>query len=205
VLPDQPAGAIEARVAGPVPVLDGFDADDGATFVPSSVTTVAAFDRWVSSVFTGAAPAVERHYPVPAGAGRAVVRAVAAEVVTDAGFACPAVNLEQLLATRQPGRVWGYVFADPRATPAGDVHGSELGYLFGARGAPVPDGAAPLVAAMDAAWGAMLRSGDPSPAWPASTPSGSVVERLAPPAPSPEADEAVDHSCSFWSADGGGR
>ncbi len=128
-------------------------------------------------------------------------------VVSDANFACPALQVDRWTSAYAP--TFGYEFDDANAPerfaaiPAA-THSSEIQYIFDQPNTPLPGGFTPdqqaLAANMRAAWTSFAASGDPStPAlpWP-SFGDGEQVMSLIPPQPQLEAGFADTHHCSFW-------
>jgi para-nitrobenzyl esterase len=135
-------------------------------------------------------------------------------LVSDANFACPALQVDHWTAQRVP--TFAYEFNDdnapqPYAKPGSftvATHESELSYLFDLPNAPAPatlnlDQQA-LAASMRAAWVNFAGSGNPASAavpWPAFSGAGSAqMLSLMPPQPQIETDFASRHNCAFWAA-----
>jgi para-nitrobenzyl esterase len=131
-------------------------------------------------------------------------------VVSDANFACPALQVDRWTSAYAP--TFGYEFDDsgapqrfaPPPFPPAATHSSEIQYIFDQPNAPYPgrftaDQQA-LAASMQSAWANFAASGDPSTAalpWP-SFGDGEQVMSLIPPQPRLEAGFADTHHCSFW-------
>jgi para-nitrobenzyl esterase len=134
-------------------------------------------------------------------------------LVSDASFACPALQVDRWTAARVP--TYAYQFNDDHApvniAPAGalpplSTHGTELPYLFDQPNAPYPATLSAsqqaLAASMRAAWASFAATGNPSTralAWPP-VGNGTQVMSLVPPHPQLETDFAAAHHCSFWAA-----
>lgn len=181
-----------------VPLLEGTDLDEGASFVPAGVVDAASYRAWLAATFGALAGRVAAAYPLPPAAGAAAVRAVAVRVDTDAGLACPAVALAAALAARPSAGAWGYELTDRRLTGAAS-HGIELRYLFGpAGGAGLPAAVRPLAAVVVVAWADMAARGAPPAGWPPL--ATGLVERLGAAGAAPAAGYAAGHRCGVWAA-----
>jgi para-nitrobenzyl esterase len=209
-----------------VPILNGITHDEEMIFVDglgiavSSGTDVSVPERPVNpanyqaniasvlGVSDACAAAIAGEYPPGASADLAF-----STLVSDANFACPALQLDRGTASRVP--TYAYQFNDdhapvniakPGALPPIATHGTELPYLFDQPNAPFPAtltaAQQALAASMGAAWANFAASGDPSSRalpWP-SFGDGARVMSLVPPQPQVETDFAAAHHCSFWSA-----
>jgi para-nitrobenzyl esterase len=131
-------------------------------------------------------------------------------VVSDANFACPALQVDRWTSRRVP--TFAYQFNDDSAPPlfTGSgfwpfaTHSSEIQYLLDQPNAPYPATLNPtqerLAHTMRSAWAKFAAKGDPSTAalpWP-SINSGPRVMSLTTPQPQIETTFATDHHCSFW-------
>lgn len=172
VLAEAPAAAVAAGRALGVPWMVGANADEGTVFLSpqQKAMTAAQYEAAVRAVFGTAAGQVLALYP--AGDYGSPGLALAA-VTGDAGFVCPARRMARAHAAR--GRAawlyhFTYVSAVGRQLGLGAFHGSEIPLVFGAGGGGVGMPAArALGEAMQAAWGAFARTGDPATAelaWP---------------------------------------
>jgi para-nitrobenzyl esterase len=133
-------------------------------------------------------------------------------LVSDANFACPALQVDRWTARRAP--TFGYQFNDDSAPPlfAGPgfppiaTHSSEIQYLFDQPNAPF---AAPLnptqeklAIAMRAAWTSFAARGNPSTRavhWPRIGRRARMVSLVAP-RPQIERHYGAIHHCAFWAA-----
>jgi para-nitrobenzyl esterase len=178
--------------------------------VPSPVTPqnyisdIAA----VLGVSSARAHAIAAEYP-PAAYGAPVL--ALSTLLSDANFACPALQVDRLTSRRVP--TFGYQFNDDNApqrfTPPGVLppiatHGSELPYLFGQPNLPFPGTftAAQRVLAshMRAAWASFAARDNPSARgvrWPSFRRSARMLS-LVPPRPQVMRNYAADHHCAFW-------
>jgi para-nitrobenzyl esterase len=134
-------------------------------------------------------------------------------LVSDANFACPALQVDRWTSTHVP--TFGYQFNDdtapqryapPGALPPIATHSSELQYLFDLPNTPVPAtlnaGQEALAVSMRTAWANFGASGDPSSAalgWPSFNGGGQVLS-LVQPQSQVDTDNAARHHCAFWSA-----
>jgi len=131
-------------------------------------------------------------------------------LVSDANFACPALQVDRWTSPRVP--TFAYEFDDGTAPPifAGPgfppiaTHSSEIQYLFdqpNARFATALDATQEtLAASMRTAWANFAASGDPTAAavpWPSFN-TGSSVLSLESPQPQVETTFASAHHCAFW-------
>jgi para-nitrobenzyl esterase len=206
-----------------VPVLNGINHNEelifvaglhvavsGGMFVPAPTPTPANYRSVIASVLgvsATRAAAVAAKYPLTA--YPAPVLALST-LVSDANFACPALQVDRWTARRAP--TFGYQFNDDSAPPlfAGPgfppiaTHASEIQYLFDQPNAPF---AAPLnptqeklAVAMRAAWANFAARGNPSTRavhWPRIGNRARMLS-LVPPRPQVERGYAAIHHCAFW-------
>ena len=155
------------------------------------------------------ATAIANEYPLSAYPSAVVAFSL---LVSDASFACPALQVDRWTAARGLP-TYAYQFNDDNA-PVNIVgkslglatHGTELPYLFDQPNAPFPAVLAAdqqaLAAKMRAAWANFAASGNPSSRalpWPSFS-DGAKVLSLVPPQPQVETDFAAAHHCAFWAA-----
>ena len=141
------------------------------------------------------------------------IAAVRWPLVSDANFACPALQVDRWTSERGV-RTFAYQFNDDNAPsrfagpalPPIATHSSEYQYLFDLPNAPFPGTLNPdqqtLAATMRAAWTSFAATGNPSTAvlnWPSIGFGGSVMS-LVPPQPMIETDFSAIHHCAFWDA-----
>jgi para-nitrobenzyl esterase len=208
-----------------VPVLNGVNHDEelifvaglhlavsGGRFVSAPEPNAANYESVIASVLgvsATRASAIAAQYPLAA--YPAPVFALST-LVSDANFACPALQVDRWTSERVP--TFAYQFNDDSAPPlfAGPgfppiaTHSSEIQYLFDQPNAPFPATLNPtqeaLAAKMRAAWANFAAHGDPASAavpWPSFN-AGSHVLSLAPPQPQVDTGFAATHHCSFWAA-----
>jgi para-nitrobenzyl esterase len=180
-------------------------------FVLAPEPTAATYESVIASVLgvSGTrASAIATEYPLAA--YPAPVLALAT-LVSDANFACPALQVDRWAAARVPTFAYQFnddtapqIFAGPGLPPIA-THSSEIQYLFdqpNARfAAPLNSTQEALAASMRTAWADFAANGDPSSAavpWPSFN-TGSVLS-LATPQPQVETSFATTHHCSFWAA-----
>jgi para-nitrobenzyl esterase len=208
-----------------VPVLNGTNHDEerlfvealhvtvsGGTFVPippGPVTTdnYQADIAAVLGVSADRAAAIAAEYPPGASPDTAL-----STLVSDANFACPALQVDQWTAQRVP--TFAYEFNDDNApqpyTPPTFItvatHESEIPYLFDLPNAPFHGMFSPdqqtLAASMRAAWATFAATGNPATTavpWPAFGDSAQMLS-LVPPQPQLETDFAARHHCALWAA-----
>src|SRR6185437_4400569 len=165
----------------------------GGMFVPAPEPTAVNYRSVIASVLgvsASRATAIAAKYPL--GAYPAPVIALST-LVSDANFACPALQVDRWTARRAP--TFGYQFNDDSAPPlfAGPgfppiaTHSSEIQYLFDQPNAPF---AAPLdavqetlAASMRRAWANFAANGDPTAAavpWPSFNTSSDVLSLVSP-------------------------
>jgi para-nitrobenzyl esterase len=204
-----------------VPILDGFNHDEeliftaalgtavsGGTFVGVPISRPVTPEGYVpdiAAVFgvsATRAATIAAQYPLAAYPSPDVAFET---LVSDANFACPALQVDRWTARRTP--TFAYQFDDINAPgrfapfPAA-THSSELQYLFAHHPNPgtlSPDQQA-LAASMRAAWASFAAGGDPSTAalrWPTFA-GGQNVMSLVAPLPHIRTDSAAAHHCSFW-------
>jgi para-nitrobenzyl esterase len=209
-----------------VPVINGITHDEELIFVAglsltvSRGTNIPLASSPVSSanyqadiaqalgVPTGRAAAIANEYPLSA-----YPSAVAAFslLVSDASFACPALQVDRWTAARGVP-TYAYQFNDDNA-PVNIVgkslglatHGTELPYLFDQPNAPFPamlnPGQQALAASMRADWASFAGTGNPPTRalpWPSF--NGTRVLSLVPLQSQVTTDFATAHHCSFWAA-----
>ena len=128
-------------------------------------------------------------------------------VVSDANFACPALQVDRWTSAYAP--TFGYEFDDANAPERfapipGATHSSEIQYIFDQPNTPLPGGFTPdqqaLATTMRAAWASFAANGDPSTpalAWPSFN-QGEQVMSLVPPEPEVWRGFADVHHCYFW-------
>jgi para-nitrobenzyl esterase len=220
VLRESIGTALAAGRFARVPILNGFNHDEeliftaavgvavsGGTFVgvpvnrpvtPEGYTTDIASVLGVSDAQAGV---IAARYPLGAYPSADVAFET---LVSDANFACPALQVDRWTARRVP--TFAYQFDDlsapgrfapfPSAT-----HSSELQYLFDQPNDPIPgtlnaDQQA-LAASMRAAWVSFAAHGAPA-GWPRFD-RGAQVMSLVAPQPRVASGSADAHHCAFWS------
>ena len=227
VLTQPIAAALAAGRFAHVPVLNGTNHDEERLFVKGLMLTVSGGtfvpipdepinpDNYqaniaaVLGVSAGRAAAIAAEYPP---APYPMTDATLSTLVSDANFACPALQVDQWTSARVP--TYAYEFNDDNApqpyTPPGFItvatHESELPYLFNLPNAPYHPAFSPgqqtLAASMQAAWVNFAATGSPATAalpWPAFGSSAQMLS-LVPPQPQLETDFATRHHCAFWAA-----
>jgi len=156
------------------------------------------------------AAAIAAEYPLSAYPSPDVALSL---LVSDASFACPALQVDRWTAARVP--TYAYQFNDDHAPvniapaealPALSTHGTELPYLFTQPNAPYPAvltaSQQALAASMRADWASFAASGNPSTGtlpWPSFGGTPNVLS-LVPASSTVETDFAAAHHCSFWAA-----
>ena len=154
------------------------------------------------------AAAIAAEYPLSAYPSPLVAFSL---LVSDASFACPALQVDRWTAARGVP-TYAYQFNDDNA-PVNIVgaslglatHGTELPYLFDQPNAPYPAMLNPdqqaLAASMRTDWASFAGTGNPSSRalpWPSF--NGTRVLSLVPLQSQVTTDFAAAHHCSFWAA-----
>jgi para-nitrobenzyl esterase len=208
-----------------VPVLNGINHDEerlfvsalgvavsGGSFVPvPKPVTAQTYRRAIGAVLgvpAGRARAIAATYPLRAYSSP---EAALSTLVSDANFACPALQVDRWTSRRVP--TFGYQFNDdnapmrfapPGAVPPVATHSSEIQYLLDEPNAPVPGtlnaSQRALATRMRKAWASFAAHGDPSTGalrWPAFGDGGRMLS-LVPPRPHLKLDYPAHHHCAFW-------
>jgi para-nitrobenzyl esterase len=224
----QPIGAALARGQfARVPVINGITHDEELVFVDGQGVTVSqgtniplagdptkaanyqANIAQALGVTSARAAAIANEYPLGAYPSPDVALSL---LVSDASFACPALQVDHWTAARGVP-AYAYQFNDDTAplnitgTVLGlSTHGTELPYLFDQPNAlhPVTLNAdqESLAASMRTAWTSFAASGNPSTPglpWPSIGPGARVLS-LVPHQSQVTTDFATAHHCSFWAA-----
>ena len=150
------------------------------------------------------AAAIAAEYPLSAYPNSVVAFSL---LVSDASFACPALQVDRQTAARGVP-VYAYQFNDDNAPVLGKslglaTHGAELAYLFDLPATPVvltADQQA-LAASMRTDWARFAGTGNPSSRalpWPSF--NGTRVLSLVPLHSQVTTDFATAHHCAFWAA-----
>jgi para-nitrobenzyl esterase len=230
VLTEPIAAALAAGRFARVPILNGITHDEeqifiaaagaavsGGTFVPTpdhGQTTATGYLSDIESVLgvrPGRAAVIAAEYPLSAYSSS---QAALTTLVSDANFACPALQVDRWTAWRVPTFAYQFNddnapqrFAPPSLVGPVATHGSELQYLFGLPNAPIPGpldaDQERLAASMRGAWASFAATGNPSTPtlrWPAFTHTAAVTS-LVPPSPQIGGDSRVDHHCTFWATE----
>jgi para-nitrobenzyl esterase len=222
VLP-QPIGTALARGQfARVPVINGITHDEELLFVDGlkltvsqgtniplaapldgSETTYEADIAQALGVSPARAAAIAAVYPLSANPTRP--DEVFGLAVSDASFACPALQVDRQTAARGVP-TYAYQFNDDAAPGFGlgqATHGAELPYLFDLPNSPVVlnAGQQALAASMRTDWASFAGTGNPSSRalpWPSF--NGTRVLSLVPLQSQVTTDFATAHHCSFWAA-----
>jgi para-nitrobenzyl esterase len=224
VLTESVGSALEHGRFARVPILNGSNHDEEATFLASQLAvsggsfvqvgqvTPENYREKIASTLAvpdARAAAIAAEYPLD---GYASPTAAFSALVGDANFAATAYRLDKWAATRVP--TFAYEFNDdaaptrfpPVLEPSVATHGSELAYLFDLPDALVQEPFSPqqekLADTMRAAWVNFAANGNPSSAalrWPAFN-NGQRVMSLQTPQPQVDTGFAARHHVSFWSA-----
>ena len=225
----EPIGtALAAGRFAHVPVINGINTDEELIFVAGLHLAVSngtfvqvpqpvnesTYDSVIASVLgvsAARAAAIAAEYP-PAAYGSAL--GALTFLVSDANFACPALQVDQWTSSRVP--TFAYQFDDGTAPqrfappdsglPPIATHSSEIQYLFDQPNTPVPatlDAAQQQLAnTMRNAWVTFAADGNPSSnavPWPSFNTASQVLS-LASPTPQIESTFAAQHHCNFWAA-----
>ena len=229
----QPIGTALARGQfARVPVINGITHDEELLFVaglgitvsqgtniplagdPNDPANYQANIAQALGVTDTRAAAIANEYPLSAYPNPVVAFSL---LVSDASFACPALQVDRWTAARGVP-TYAYQFNDDNAPlnilPPDkqhlglSTHGTELPYLFDQPNAPfpvtrtlTPDQQA-LAASMRTDWASFAASGNPSSRalpWPSF--NGTRVLSLVPLQSQVTTDFAAAHHCSFWATD----
>jgi para-nitrobenzyl esterase len=219
----QPIGTALARGQfARVPVINGITHDEELLFVDGlkltvsqgtniplaapldgSETTYEADIAQALGVSPARAAAIAAVYPLSANPTRP--DEVFGLAVSDASFACPALQVDRQTAARGVP-TYAYQFNDDAAPGFGlgqATHGAELPYLFDLPNSPVVlnAGQQALAASMRTDWASFAGTGNPSSQalpWPSF--DGARVLSLVPLQSQVTTDFATAHHCSFWAA-----
>ena len=226
VLTESIGTALAAGRFARVPILNGINHDEqflfvaglglavsNGTFVLVPAVSAANYQSVIATVLgvpVQRAAAIAAEYPLSAYPAPVVAFST---LVSDASFACPALQVDRWTSTRVP--TFAYQFNDDtaphRLTPPGAfppiaTHGSELQYLFDMPNLPFPGtlnaDQQTLADSMRTAWVNFAENGNPSSAavpWPSFNSSARVLS-LELPRPQVETNFASKHHCSFWAA-----
>ena len=223
----QPIGTALARGQfARVPVTNGITHDEELLFVAGLGITVSqgtniplagpaadpanyqANIAQALGVSAARATAIAAEYPLSAYPSPLVAFSL---LVSDASFACPALQVDRWTAARGVP-TYAYQFNDDNA-PVNIVgaslglstHGTELPYLFDQPNAPFPatlnSDQQALAASMRTDWASFAATGNPSSRalpWPSF--NGTRVLSLVPSQSQVTTDFAAAHHCSFWAA-----
>jgi para-nitrobenzyl esterase len=218
--------ALAQRQFARVPVINGITHDeellfvDGVGITVSQGTDIPLAESPVSpanyqaniaqalGVSADRAAAIAAEYPVSAYPTRPDV--ALSILVSDASFACPALQVDRWTAARVP--TYAYQFNDDEA-PVNILgfslglatHGAELPYLFDQPNPPFPATLGPdqqaLAASMRTDWARFALTGNPSTRpLPWRSFNGTKVLSLVPSQSQVTTDFAAAHHCSFWAA-----
>ncbi|NJP91319.1 carboxylesterase family protein [Nonomuraea sp. FMUSA5-5] len=220
-LPESPDTAVRAGRFQRVPLMIGYNRDEGRTFFQGNRGwTRERYEEWVRTVFGDRAAAVLERYPWPARSDAFTPAYLTGAIATDAGLfagigGCPALRLARDLSAYTT--VYGYRFdhrTGPGLTPepAGYVwgagHAAELAYLW-----PSFDNGTPIAPTFDAGerrlardmvhyWGGFTRTGQPyargSARWPRLGDAVMSLRAAGRSTPVPEATMAAEHQCDLW-------
>ena len=223
VLTESVGSAIANGRFARVPILNGSNHDEEATFVASQLAVSGGAFTFVGEVTAenyqekiaatlgvpeARAAAIMAEYPLD---DYASPKAAFSTLVGDANFASTAFQLDRWTADRVP--TFAYEFNDdaaptrfpPALDPRVATHGSELAYLFDLPDALVQEPFSPeqeqLADTMRTAWVNFAATGNPSSAtlhWPAFGSAGRVMS-LETPSARVDSGFASRHHVSFWS------
>jgi para-nitrobenzyl esterase len=209
-----------------VPILNGINHDEeflfvaglglavsNGTFVQVPALSADSYESVIATVLgvpAERAAAIAAEYPL---AAYPVPVLAFSTLVSDANFACPALQVDRWTSAYVP--TFGYQFNDdsapqryapPGALPPIATHSSELQYVFDLPNTPVPAtlnaGQEALAISMRTAWANFAAKGDPSSAamgWPPFNDGGQVLSLMQPQS-QVDTDNATRHHCAFWSA-----
>lgn len=135
VLPREPYAVFAAGEQHPMPVLLGWNADEGSSFLGGKTVTAATFVSGIKRDFGQLPPTLLAAYPATTDAQ---ARASRADLERDLRFGYDTWTWARLQAKSGRGKVFAYHFAhrppyptESRFADWGAGHGTELPYVFG--------------------------------------------------------------------------
>ncbi|QRV89870.1 carbohydrate esterase family 10 protein [Ceratobasidium sp. AG-Ba] len=201
-----------------VPILTGFNSDEGNGFVPQNLNTTAQFNAFFKNlaplISASQLATVDKLYPDPNIAGspyaNSIISAQFSRVAAAYGdFAYIAqVQANAIYATTKHVPVWKYHFA--HLTPGADAylgvyHASELSFVNGAIVPKDPGEVADQSRIMTAYWGSFIASGNPNthrnrsaPAWPVYDLNNETQLRFSNGSAFVEPDNIRRNATDFW-------
>ena len=224
VLTESIGRALAAGHFAHVPILNGLNHNEewifvaglglavsGGMFVPAPTPTPDTYESVIASVLgvsATRASAIASEYPLAAYPAPVVAFST---LLSDANFACPALQVDQWTAARVPTFAYEFdddtapqIFAGPKLPPIA-THTSEIQYLFDQPNAPFATPLNPtqeaLAATMRLAWANFAAAGDPASRalpWPTFNTASDVMSLTTP--AQVETSFAATHHCSFWAA-----
>jgi para-nitrobenzyl esterase len=228
VLEESIGTALAAGRFARVPLMNGVNHDENRLFVMlgapviggrnilvSTPTTAAEYEPRIATAFAASperAAAIAAEYPIADYADPATAFST---LVSDAGFVCPALQVDRWTSTRVQTFAYQldddaapHRFTPPGFVPAVATHADELQYLFDLPSAPVPRPLSAdqenLAAKMRAAWARFAATGHPGSSagvrWPAIGAFDEPVLSLLAPQPRVDTAFALTHHCAFWAA-----
>ena len=186
VLPGDQYDLYKAGRLNDTPVLIGWNADEGALFVPT-----AAQNSYLASIHSGYGDYADKILSVyPADSDAAALRS-ARDIARDTLFGWNTWSWARLQSQAGKGKVFVYYFSHrppypdtPQFKDWGASHGSELSYVFGNFSSTMSPTAADKAMAeqVSSYWVNFAKTGDPNgsglPAWPAFTDADQQVMNL---------------------------
>jgi para-nitrobenzyl esterase len=225
VLRESVGSALAAGRFARVPVINGINQDEellfvlglgvavsNGSFVLAPTPTPETYESVIASVLgvsAARASEVAAEYPL---AAYPIPQFALSAVVSDANFACTALQVDQWTSRKVP--TYAYEFDDGTAPPlfAGPgfppiaTHSSEIQYLFEQPNAPYATPLNPtqeaLAAKMRAAWVKFAATGHPGSSavpWPSFNTTSAVLS-FASPQPQLDTGFSARHHCGFWAA-----
>lgn len=204
VLREPPLAALQAGRINRVPVIQGANRHEGRFFISRGLTE-AGYHQTVFGIAAATgkpADQIRARYPLSASPFE-----VTSALYGDAAFACTAEATSRIFA--RSVRTYAYEFADPGASPMGEMHTAELKYLVnlnlggsivGPSSLSAPSQV--LAARMREYWTRFAHSGNPNSRGEAEWKPVSAGQVLSLIAPSPSArsiaDYRAEHQCAFW-------
>ncbi|MDH3745051.1 MAG: carboxylesterase family protein [Acidobacteriota bacterium] len=172
VFPDHPLALLARGEAAAVPLLAGFNSDEGSIFFLDQRLPLLKpehYRSYVESLFPEAASEILGLYP--ASDDKTETHRSLSQLYGDRVFVLPALLAARSLSQRVPVYLYRFTHIHPsfadggtgeRRRTIGSFHGSEIPLVFGTAPEPLDETDEHLGETMRAQWGAFVRSGTPN-------------------------------------------